>query len=434
MREKSMVVNIVSATIKFFLALILNLLKDKSAHILQSSFVKTSEDEIRQSLGDGGQVQDEREREIINIKNVMIISFLSIPTLTHTFSYDSAIYTAQKGDIKSADEQMRSIVVHSPDDADVLYDAGVLASQLKNFNQAAAYFSRAAQCAHKDKDLCFRSHFNAGNALVDTKDLKSALAHYDAALTIDPENEYARHNRDKVKEMLQEQEKQDQQKNNDQSKDHNNQQDQDDQSDDDKKNDQNESGDENDQQQNNGNDQEQKNGQQNQGTNNNSENGSDEESDQDTEGKQGERSQEKRESEKGKQQGNEKEQQRTGDTKDQKGNSKESLDKNSEQQAAGEENKKQQSGKHQETPQEQENTGDENSISPQDKQEQGQQHQVEESAEDQDGDDKDISKKINDPWLLNVLNDQELHDKAMNKKLMEARIRQHGGKNVQNCW
>ena len=41
---------------------------------------------------------------------------------------------------------------------------------------------------------------------------------------------------------------------------------------------------------------------------------------------------------------------------------------------------------------------------------------------------------IHDPWLLNILNNQELHDKAVNKQLMEAKIRQHGGKNGQNCW
>ena len=41
---------------------------------------------------------------------------------------------------------------------------------------------------------------------------------------------------------------------------------------------------------------------------------------------------------------------------------------------------------------------------------------------------------IDDPWLLNVLNNQELKDKAINKQLMEAKVRQHGGKNGQNCW
>jgi len=41
---------------------------------------------------------------------------------------------------------------------------------------------------------------------------------------------------------------------------------------------------------------------------------------------------------------------------------------------------------------------------------------------------------IDDPWLLDILNNQELRDKAINKKLMEAKVRQHGGKNGQNCW
>src|SRR5690349_9477432 len=141
-----------------------------------------------------------------------IVCFMTF--LMYPLSYDFAIRKAQQGDIKSADEQMRKIMVNCPDDADVLYDAGVVAHQLNNYNQATAYFARAAQCA-SDKGLQFRCNFNAGNASVDSKDLKMALEYYDKALAIESNNEYARHNRDRVVQMLQEQEnQQNQQKNN----------------------------------------------------------------------------------------------------------------------------------------------------------------------------------------------------------------------------
>lgn len=47
---------------------------------------------------------------------------------------------------------------------------------------------------------------------------------------------------------------------------------------------------------------------------------------------------------------------------------------------------------------------------------------------------KSFEQKINDKWLLSVLNNQEERDKVINKKLMEAKINQHGGKDGQNCW
>ena len=100
------------------------------------------------------------------------LMFLNMTFLVYSFSYDSVIATAQKGDIKSADEQMRGIVVHSPDDASVLYDAGFLAHQLNNYTQAAAYFVRSAQQSTHDKALCLRAHFNAGNAYADGGELR----------------------------------------------------------------------------------------------------------------------------------------------------------------------------------------------------------------------------------------------------------------------
>src|SRR5687768_8373538 len=105
----------------------------------------------------------------------LIICFTAF--LTYPLSYDFAIRKAQQGDIKSADEQIRKIMVNCPDEADVLYDAGVLAHRLNNYSHATTYFARAANCS-SDQSLQFRCYFNAGNASVDNKDLKMALEYY----------------------------------------------------------------------------------------------------------------------------------------------------------------------------------------------------------------------------------------------------------------
>lgn len=362
------------------------------------------------------------------------IFILSSSSTIHPFSYDSAMYAAQKGDIKSADEQMRSIVTNSPDDADVLYDAGVLSAQLNNHSQAAAYFSRSAQCTHDDKDLCIRAHFNAGNAFVDTKDLKRALEHYDQALKIDADNEYVRHNRDRVAQMLQQEEQkqqqQDQEKNNDQQDQKDNQdQQQDDsssakasadkqQNEDGQHDEQDQSGDENDQQQ--GNEQQQK-------QNQKEDSGSGKKSDKQSKGEQGKDSKNGSDGEQGKQQRDADKGQQNA-TKDEKRNSDQGLDEKSE--GAGDKGEKQESKQHGKTPEEQnKEEQSENSISSQ-----GNQAQADVSGDALAESEALAKLDALDPWLQGILNDQELRDKEVNKRLMEAQIRQHGGKNGQNCW
>ncbi len=353
--------------------------------------------------------------------------------ITHPFSYDSVIYNAQNGDIKTADQQMRSIVVNSPDDADVLYDAGVLASQLQNHSQAAAYFNRSAQCAaDQNKDLCFRAHYNAGNAYVDNKDLKKALEHYDAALVLDPDNEYARHNRDQVAQMLNQQE---QQKNDDQ-QDKQDQKDDKDQQDKDKQDQNNQSDDKNDQQKDDNDQEDDQNKESDEQQNNDSsQDGSDQKSDQKSKGKQGEGSDQDSKREQGAEQGDtDKDQQDS--TNDKKRNGEQELDKQSER--TQNEREIQQGKQHEKAPQEQNKTKSSNSIPPEDKQEQDGQFDdksadVSDDVSDQASSKSEALAKL-DPWLQGILNDQELHDKAVNKKLMEARIRQHGGENGQNCW
>ncbi len=356
-----------------------------------------------------------------------LLIILATPLFIHPFSYDSAIYAAQKGDMQRADEQLKKMVVDTPDKADVLYDSGVVTHGLKNTTQAAAYFARAAECAQDDKNLCVRAHFNAGNACVDNKDLKCALEHYDKALVLEPDNEYVRHNRDRVAQMLQEQEQQkDQQQDKDEKDDQKKDQD-DEKEDDQQQNEQQDGNDqsdgEQDQQKQEGNDQQQNgNGQQQKQKNNSSDNKSDKNSDQQSQEEQGDDSKAgDKDAQRKQQRDREKKNSQSADQK--KGDSKDDLEKGSQDaKAEGDKKERQQHGK---TP-EQENKEDKKSIAAGEGQEQG--------AAEQENIPQQFGKKIDDPWLASILDDQELRDKAINKQLMEAKIRQNGGKHGQNCW
>ena len=301
---------------------------------------------------------------------------LTTSNLSYSFSYDSAIYAAQKGSWQDAHAALNSIVTNKPDNDDVVYDAGVAAYNLGNFSQAAACFMRAAELAHHDdKKLCFRAHFNAGNAFVDDKNLKRALEQYDKALVIEPNNEQARHNRDRVAQMLQEsssakaskdkQEKQqDQQKKDDQKK---NQDQQDKREKDQGGNDQ--SGDDNDQQGNDNDQQQQDGGQQSDqsgdkknkqgGDQSSSAKATEDRSDQEAQGEQGDGAEHGDKNAQRKEHGDKEQQQKKpADNKERNGDHE--LDEKAD--SAQSEQDKQQGNKHNKAPEKQNTTNDKTNV------------------------------------------------------------------------
>ncbi len=132
--------------------------------------------------------------------------------LSSEWSYSRATSAAQKGDWKNTQECIRSLLVDEPDRPDLLYDAGVTAYKLKEFEKANAYFSAVTEQESAEKELKKQAHFNGGNTKVALHKLEDALAAYEQALAIDSDDQKARHNRDKVKEMLEQQKQQQQNK------------------------------------------------------------------------------------------------------------------------------------------------------------------------------------------------------------------------------
>ncbi|HLW72630.1 MAG TPA: tetratricopeptide repeat protein [Candidatus Babeliales bacterium] len=328
----------------------------------------------------------------------------------YSFSYDLANYAAQQGKWKDAHAQLNNIIINNPDSADVLHDAGVAAYKLGDFDQAVTCFARAAECAHDD-NLRFDAYFKGGNASVDAQDLQGALELYDKALVIKPDDEYARHNRDRVKQMQDEQKKdeqKDKQEENDKKENKENKENQD-------KKDKQEQNQQRDQQNQDKKDQGDKDDASAQDS---AEKGT---SDKESQGNQGDDA-EHGDKDAQRQEHGDKKQQQKKPADDKKGNRDHKLDEKPDNKQS--ERDKQQGDKHGKTPEKQKEekqhaTNDTTSVASGGEQEQG----------------KDDNKfGIDDPWLLNLLNNQELRDKAINKQLMEAKIHQHGGKNGQNCW
>lgn len=125
--------------------------------------------------------------------------------------YSKASADAQQENWKEAQTAFSKLLVQDPENSSLLYDAGVAAYRLKEFEKAAAYFSSVADKTD-DMQLKEQAYFNGANAQVGLKQLEQALQNYEQALAINPENERTKYNRDKVKEMLEQQKQQEQQK------------------------------------------------------------------------------------------------------------------------------------------------------------------------------------------------------------------------------
>lgn len=148
--------------------------------------------------------------------NVFLI-FLPCSPVSKPLQHGLAVCDAQKNQWGNACSRMMNLLACDYDDPQILYDAGVAAYRTGQFEQARAYFQDCCSSTLATNDLKERAFFNKGNTDVEQKKLQDALDAYEQALQLNPDNQAARHNRDKVKEMLEQQKKQQQE--NDQKKD-----------------------------------------------------------------------------------------------------------------------------------------------------------------------------------------------------------------------
>jgi tetratricopeptide (TPR) repeat protein len=118
------------------------------------------------------------------------------------FAYDRAIRDVQRNDLSKAMQRLNASLIDRPDDASLLYDAGVVAYKSRDFNQARDYFNRAQQGKGCTAQLRKQAYFNSGNASVALADYKNAVESYEQALHLDPSDQRVQHNLKKARELL----------------------------------------------------------------------------------------------------------------------------------------------------------------------------------------------------------------------------------------
>lgn len=147
----------------------------------------------------------------------MLLHTVAIGTVPF-FAQSKAVSAANAGDHAKAQQLLNQALVASPHDPVLLYDAGVAACKLAQYELAAGYFEKASVFTEK-ADLKEEALFNAGNAYAHQKRYDDAIKNYEKILTKNPNHERARYNYEQVKKLKeQEEQQQDQQQNGDDNK------------------------------------------------------------------------------------------------------------------------------------------------------------------------------------------------------------------------
>ena len=194
-----------------------------------------------------------------------IVMFSCVPTWAQTGSdaYDAGNYEEALGDFQTR-------LTKSPDSAKLQFNAGAAAYKLNKHAEAVDFFAKALATGSPQPEFLNSATYNLANALVrrgeaaekneeKKADWKNAIGHYETVLKSDPENKPAEENRDIVKKLLEDLEKQEEEQKKDQ-KDDQKKDDKQDQKDDQQKQDQPQDQENKDQQDQKGEDQKQESG------------------------------------------------------------------------------------------------------------------------------------------------------------------------------
>jgi Ca-activated chloride channel family protein len=141
--------------------------------------------------------------------------FLSASLASADTGYDAY----QIGDYKKAQTDFQNRLQSSPESAKLQFDAGAASYKLGEFGEAVDHFTKALLT--ENQKIREDASYNLGNALVrrgetakgkeeKKSDWKNAIQHYTEALNIQPKNKRAEENRDIVKKMLEDLEKEEQ--------------------------------------------------------------------------------------------------------------------------------------------------------------------------------------------------------------------------------
>lgn len=141
---------------------------------------------------------------------LLLCTHVSYASVATEYAYSKACASGQAGDWRDAQENMCNLIIDTPDRPELLYDTGVAAYRLQEFDKAKAYFDQTTKNNVSSDQLKKQAYFNLGNTEVALNNLQDAVNAYESVLKIDKDDEHTKHNLEKVRELLAQQQQQQQ--------------------------------------------------------------------------------------------------------------------------------------------------------------------------------------------------------------------------------
>lgn len=163
-----------------------------------------------------------------NLKLFLLFFSFPITLLSIDFIDEYKAASAyQKKDYKSAQKLYESLLVQSPDNLNYMFNLADTFYKQNDFETAKKYYQKVASLTKQDAQK-EQAHFNCGNSLVQKKEesreaqlnnLHAAIKEYEEVLKVNPKNNRAKKNIEKLKKFLEEQKQKEQQKQDQEKKD-----------------------------------------------------------------------------------------------------------------------------------------------------------------------------------------------------------------------
>lgn len=145
------------------------------------------------------------------------ILFMLLLTTASAWCRNSGVELYDQKNYKGALDTFTQQIKRNPDSHALHYDAGAAAYKAGDYDRALEAFSRATTT--NDPAMRAKAEYNLANTLVQRgakqsakepklKEWQNALQHYDEALKVEPKDEDAKYNRELVRKMMEELEKQ----------------------------------------------------------------------------------------------------------------------------------------------------------------------------------------------------------------------------------
>ncbi len=168
-------------------------LRFRATHFTQDDRTPSSHAEQRRSITNG----------VLYLVFLLNVGFCNCSILDKY----KAVNAYNKGEFSRSEKLFEKIIVDNPNDVESLFNLGNAFYKSGDFEKSGNYFEKVTQAKDLSPEKQEQAYFNFANSLAQLNKLEDALKNYEKVVEINPNNERAKSNIEKIKKMLEQQKK-----------------------------------------------------------------------------------------------------------------------------------------------------------------------------------------------------------------------------------